>query len=242
MISGLLGTITIGVRPIWTIDFPISLVLRWDALAAGVVVVAAILLAAAMARTVDDFGAFRPLRLDDLVYIVMGILPGALLGGRLLFGLDYLSVYSADPAALLDPARGSISMLGVVLGGTLSGVFVARVLGTEWRRWLDVAAPVLLLAIAGAKFAQFLGGGGQGQPWDGPWAVAFVGAGPWISFPPDVPSLPALLYVAFWTLAGLLPLTASDSVAVVARLPSGFRQEETWLRQRMERGEDVAPY
>ena len=240
--GSLLADIQIGVRPYWTIFEPFQLQLRWDAIASGITVVVAIVIAALLARTVDDLGLFRPMRLDDLIYIVIGIVPGAVIGGRLLHGIDFMDVYATDPGALLDPGRGTLSMLGAVLGGTLSGVFVARVLGTEWRRWLDIAAPILLMTIAGAKFAQFLGGGGQGAAWDGPWAVAFLGAGPWTSVMPDLPAQPSQLYEAFWALAGLLPLTWIDSFDVVAALPPGFRQEEEWLEERKARGEEVAPF
>jgi prolipoprotein diacylglyceryltransferase len=241
LFGGLTGVIEIGVRPFWTIIDPALPLLRWDSIAAGVTVVAAIVAAAWLARSGDEFDGRRPLRMDDLICIVVGILPGAAIGGRLLHGLAYLDVYGADPGALFDPARGTLSMLGVVAGGTISGLSVARVLASPWRRWLDVAAPVLLLAIAGAKFAQFLGGGGQGMAWDGPWAVAFLGAGPWKSVFPAVPAHPAQLYEAFWVLAGILPLSWLDSVGAVRRLPLRFRQQEGWLRARQARGEDVAP-
>jgi phosphatidylglycerol:prolipoprotein diacylglycerol transferase len=237
--GGLFGAIGIDLQPYWTLTVPPLLVLRWDAIAAGITVIVAILLAAWSSRTGDSFGALRPLRRDDLVYIVVGILPGAAIGGRLLHGLAYLDTYAADPAALFDPARGTLSMLGAVLGGSLSGILVARVLGTPWRRWLDVAAPILLLTIAGGKIAQFLGGGGQGIPWDGPWAVAFLGDGPWSSVWPFVPAHPAQLYEALWALAGLLPLSWVNAFEGAIRLPVGFRQEEGWLRVRQDRGEDV---
>ena len=237
--GGLLGLIEIGLRPYWTLLEPPPLLLRWDALAAFVTVVAAIALAAWLARRVDEFGALRPLRMEDLIYIVIGILPGAVVGGRLLHGLAYIDVYGVDPAALLDPARGTLSLLGAVAGGTLTGIYVAHVLATPWRRWLDVAAPVLLLAIAGAKFAQFLGGGGQGSAFDGPWAVTFVGDGPWTSTLASLPAHPAALYEALWALAGLLVLSWVDAFDVALRLPLGFRQEAGWLRARQLRGEDV---
>jgi phosphatidylglycerol:prolipoprotein diacylglycerol transferase len=204
LVGSLLGLIEIGVRPYWTISEPIALTLRWDAIAAGVTAVAAIVIAALLAHNADRPGTPRTLPAVQLIAIVIGIVPGAILGGRLVHGLAYLDVYAADPAALFDPARGTLSMLGAVIGGSLTGVIVAQALGTEWRRWLDIAAPTLLLTIAGAKFAQFVGGGGQGAAWDGSWAVAFVGAGPWTSPLPGVPAHPAQLYEAFWALAGLL--------------------------------------
>jgi prolipoprotein diacylglyceryltransferase len=238
--GGLLGAFEVGLRPFWTLLDPPPLLLRWDALAASLTVMAAMALAAWLARRVDAFGALRPLRMDDLVYIVVGILPGAVVGGRLLHALAYLDTYAADPGALLDPGRGTLSLLGAVAGGTLTGIYVAHVLATPWRRWLDVAAPVLLFAIGGAKIAQFLGGGGQGTAFDGPWAVAFTGDGPWTSTFASVPAHPAQLYEAFWALAGLLVLSWFDAVDVALRLPRGFRQEGAWLAGRRARGDDVA--
>jgi prolipoprotein diacylglyceryltransferase len=53
------------------------------------------------------------------------------------------------------------------------------------------------------KLAQLLGGSGQGLPFDGPWAVAFAGAGPWVSISADVPSHPAQVYEGIWLLIGI---------------------------------------
>ena len=241
LLGELLGVIEVGARPFWTIIDPAPPWLRWDFIAAGVTVVGAIALTAWLARTVDDLDPPRPLRVDHLLYIVLGMLPGAVIGGRLLHGLAYLDVYAADPGGLFDAGRGTLSLLGVVAGGTISGITVARLLASPWRRWLDLAAPVLLLAIAGAKFTQFLGGGGQGLPWDGPWAVAFLGPGPWKSVFPAVPAHPAQLYEAFWVLAGILPLSWLDSAGAIRRLPLRLRQHEGWLRARQAAGEEVAP-
>ena len=111
--------------------------------------------------------------------------------------------------ALFDPARGSLSLLGAVVGGTLSGAYIARILSggrPDWRRWLEVAAPLLLFLIAGAKFSQFLGGGGQGLPWSAQQAVAFLGPGPWQSIAPAMPSVPSQLLEAVWVTFGVLVL------------------------------------
>ena len=147
-------------------------------------------------------GAGR-LRLDDLGYIVLGAVPGAVVGGRLVHGLSFWEAYAADPLSLFDPAVGTLSLLGAVLGGAISAAYVARVVGAPIRRWADAAALPLLLTLALGKLAQLLGGSGQGAPWDGPWAVAFVGAGPWISPSPEVPAHPAQVYEALWLLCGL---------------------------------------
>ncbi len=149
------------------------------------------------------------LRLDDLAYIALGIVPGAVVGGRLVHGLAYWDAYTAAPTRLLDPSVGSLSLLGAVLGGAVSGAYVVRVLGAPVRRWADAAALPLLLALGLGKLAQLLGGSGQGAAWDGAWAVAFMGDGPWISRNPHVPAHPAQVYEAIWLLAGVPVLTRS---------------------------------
>ncbi len=131
-------------------------------------------------------------------------------------------------AALLDPARGSLSLLGAVVGGTLSGAYIARILSggrPDWRRWLEVAAPLLLFLIAGAKFSQFLGGGGQGLPWSAQQAVAFLGPGPWQSIAPAMPSVPSQLLEGVWVAFGVLVLAF---VARRARFGTVFLWALVW--------------
>ena len=138
-----------------------------------------------------------------MLLIVAGIVPGAVLGGRLVHALDYWSYYSSQPNKLFDPLVGSLSLLGAVLGGLLSASYVARAIDAPVRRWADSAAVPMLLAIGLGKLAQLLGGSGQGLPFDGSWAVAFTGAGPWVSTNPAMPSHPAQVYEGLWMLAGI---------------------------------------
>lgn len=145
----------------------------------------------------------RPLRLDDMVLIVAGIVPGAVIGGRMAHALAFFDAYASRPPQLLDPAVGGLSLEGAVLGGLITGAYLARLIGAPLRRWGDAAAVPLLLAIGLGKLAQFLGGSGQGLPFDGPWAVSFGGGGPWVSTNPDLPSHPSQIYEAVWNLVGI---------------------------------------
>lgn len=167
------------------------------------------------------------LRLDDLGYIVLGIVPGAVVGGRAVHGLVSWDAYAADPSRLLDPGVGALSLLGAVLGGALTGGYVASLLATSVRRWADALAMPLLLALGLGKFAQFLGGSGQGVPFDGAWAVAFVGNGPWHSLSPALSAHPAQVYEALWMLIGL-PLL----LRVVGSGPDLWRALPAWLAPR----------
>lgn len=145
----------------------------------------------------------RPLRIDDMLFIVAAIVPGAVLGGRLVHAAVYPDAYAANPGWLFDPGVGSLSLLGAVLGGLLSAVYVARLIGAPVRRWADAAAVPMLLALGIGKLAQLFGGSGQGVPFDGAWAVAFVGAGPWVSGHPAIAAHPAQVYEGLWLLLGI---------------------------------------
>lgn len=173
-----------------------DLAIPWRALAVAGAILLALSLAAFLARR-------RGLRLDDLLFISLGAVAGAAVGGRAVHALAFLNVYQADPGALLDPARGSLSLLGAVAGGVLAGAFIAGRLEGTFGQWADLAAAPVLLAIGLGKLAQLLAGAGQGTPFDGAWAVAFVGPGPWVSPSPSTPAHPAQLYEGAWALAGL---------------------------------------
>jgi len=136
------------------------------------------------------------LRRDDLLFIILGIVPGAVIGGRIGYVLLHLDFYSANPAAILDPSQGSLELGLAVLGGTLTGAYVARLLEAPVGRWFHVAAVPVFLAIGLGEAARILGGSGQGSPSDAAWSTAYLGPGPWGSLAPAVPSNPAQAYGA----------------------------------------------
>jgi len=206
-----------------------ELLIRWQTIGAPVALVAGFSVAAIINAGV--LRGTRPsdaLRLDDLVYIILGIVPGAVVGGRLVHGILFWEAYAADPGRLLDTSVGTLSLTGAVFGGTVSAIYVARLIGAPVRRWADAAVVPLLLTLGIGKFAQLLGGSGQGAPFDGPWAVAFTGAGPWISPLPELPAHPSQIYEGLWLLAGIpIVLAWTLTRQVTGRRPLGdrFRDE-----------------
>jgi phosphatidylglycerol---prolipoprotein diacylglyceryl transferase len=140
---------------------------------------------------------------DRMTVVIAGIVPGAVVGGRLVHVISFWDFYVADPARIVDPFAGGLSLLGAVLGGTLTAAFLAKVIRAPVPEWADAAAIPLLIAIGFGKLAQLLAGSGQGLPFDGPWAVAFLGDGPWISADPALPSHPSQVYEGLWALAGI---------------------------------------
>lgn len=167
---------------------------RLETLAIAAVVLTAILIAAIGARAME-------LRPDDLLFVVLGIVPGAVVGGRIGYVLLHPEFFAARPATILDPSVGSLELTLGVAGGALTGTLVAALLEGSVGRWLHIATVPVLLALAAGKLAMVLGGSGQGQPFDGTLATAFAGPGPWGSLAPEVPAHPAQLYEAALTLA-----------------------------------------
>jgi phosphatidylglycerol:prolipoprotein diacylglycerol transferase len=188
-----IAVIELGFEPLLQIG---GLALRWQAIGVAAALLLALAVAARQARP--------PLAIANLLVIIVAIVPGAIVGGRFVHALSNLEFYLARSISLLDPGVGSLSLLGAVLGGCVTGAYVARRLGDDVARWADVAAPALLIAIGLGKLAQLLGGSGQGLPFDGPWAVSFTGPGTWVSASPGMPSHPAQVYEGLWMLAGVV--------------------------------------
>ncbi len=180
-----------------------GLVVRWGTVALAVVVLLSLVVAVRRAARLG-------LGPDDVLFVAVGVVAGGVVGGRLGYVLAHLDFYAANPAAIVDPGQGSLSLgLGVV-GGLLTGSIVAGLLWTSIRRWLHVAGPPVLLGIGLGKLALLLSGTGQGLPSDVPWAIAFRGPGPWGSLAPDVPSHPAQVYEAGVALLALLLVAALE--------------------------------
>jgi phosphatidylglycerol:prolipoprotein diacylglycerol transferase len=179
-----------------------DLTVRWGAIALAAVIVAALLLAGVLARA----GRLRP---DDVVFIAVGVVPGAVIGGRIGYLLLHASYYGPDPGRLLDPTVGGMELGLAVVGGFLTGAYVASLLGASVGRWLHVAAAPVLFALGAGKLAMVLTGSGQGLPSDADWATAYLGPGPWGSLVPALPSVPAQALEGIATLAILAVLAVA---------------------------------
>lgn len=155
-------------------------------------------------RRLDPDSGEHRLRSDDLILIGFGVIPGAIIGGRLDYVLVHLDFYQADPLAMFDPAQGGLALTLGVVAGCLAGVAVARHLAAPVDRWLAVAAAPVMLMLGLGKLALLLGGAGQGSYLDSAWSTRYLGAGPWESANPSFPALPAQAIEAGLVLSTLL--------------------------------------
>ena len=157
---------------------------RWETVAIAASIFAAIVLAGVAARR-------SGLRVDDLLFVILGIVPGAVVGGRLGYVLLHPAFFSAVPGRILDPGVGSLELTLGVVGGTLTGSLVALLLDGRPGPWLRACTLPTLFLLATGKLAMVLGGTGQGSPTSGDPATAYVGPGPWGSLGPAIPSIPS---------------------------------------------------
>ena len=147
---------------------------RFETIGVAIAAFAALAVAALVARStpVDlsrppdapghEPGELNHLRADDLLYITVAALPGAVIGGRIGYILVHWDFYQANPDLVASVGQGGLQLSLAVVGGFVTGGIVAALLGAPVGRWMHALVLPVLLAIAGGKAAMVLGGTGQG--------------------------------------------------------------------------------
>jgi phosphatidylglycerol:prolipoprotein diacylglycerol transferase len=197
---------------------------RIETIALAIVLFLGLALAARIGSLTPAVGPYVPapgLRVDDLVFIAVGAVPGAIFGGRLGYVLDQLDYYRADPAAVLDPAQGGLSLTLAVPFGILTGGIIARLLGAPVGRWMHALALPMLFVLGAGKLVGVLGATGQGAASDLPWATAYGGPGPWGSLGADVPAHPSQVYEAILVGLAIAGVWFASRLEVVSRRDGG---------------------
>ncbi len=183
---------------------------RWGTIVLVAVIVVALLLAGLSARA----DGLRP---DDVAFIAIGVVPGAVVGGRVGYLIAHQAYYATSLDRLLDPTVGGLELGLAVVGGCITGVYVASLLDGSVGRWLHLSAAPILFVLGAGKLTMVLTGAGQGQPSDHPWATAYFGPGPWGSLLPALPSVPSQAIEGLATLAILAGLAVTVIVGAFGR-------------------------
>jgi len=213
-----LASLTLTFDPVLKLSDTASL--RYETLALVVVIFGGLLLAARIGSQTPAVGPYVPapgLRIDDLVFIVVGVVPGAIIGGRIGYVLDHLAYYQANPSAILDPTQGGLTLSLAVPCGIVTGILIARLLGAPVVRWMHAAALPLLFVLGAGKLVGILGATGQGAPADLAWSTAYGGPGPWGSLAPAVASHPAQVYEALAIGLAVVAFALVSRFEVIAR-------------------------
>ncbi len=113
---------------------------------------------------------------DDLLDIVLWVLPSAIVGARLYYILFYdLSYYLSQPMEMINLRAGGLAIHGGVIGGVLAGYFVTRRKQLPFFKLADVVAPVLVLGQAIGRWGNFFNGEAHGGPTNLPWGIMVNG-------------------------------------------------------------------
>lgn len=137
--------------------------------------------------------------------LAVWVIPGGLIGARLLHVIDRWPIYLANPAAVLAITEGGLAIQGAILGGLLAGAVALWRRGLKVGPVLDAAAPGLLLGQAIGRIGCLVTGDAVGAPTSLPWGVVYTN--PAATVPQfGVAYQPAFAYEALWDLAALVVL------------------------------------
>lgn len=121
-------------------------------------------------------------------------------------GLQY---YLNNPTQIFAIWQGGLGIYGGILGGLVAVLLYTRRHRLNLPRWLDIAAPALLLGQAIGRWGNFFNQELYGNPTDLPWGIPIAMAHrlpQFQSLPPDTTFHPTFLYESIAALGGFLLL------------------------------------
>jgi phosphatidylglycerol---prolipoprotein diacylglyceryl transferase len=118
--------------------------------------------------------ARRGIPTEPLGELLIWIIPGGLVGARLLHVVDRWDFYAANPQAILAVQNGGLAILGAILGGTIGGLIGARRLGLPVWPLADAAAPGVVLGMAIGRLGCLVTGDALGPATDGSWGIVYL--------------------------------------------------------------------
>lgn len=119
----------------------------------GVIIALGIYIAVTLA---DKEATRKGYRKDFIIDLVMWVLPIAFLGARLYYVVFNLDYYLAHPGEIIQIWNGGIAIYGGLLAGAATAYWFCKKEGVSFALFLDIAAPVVLLAQAMGRWGNFI--------------------------------------------------------------------------------------
>ena len=119
----------------------------------GIIIATAVLVAAVLATRVAAWLGENP---EDGWAMLLPVVIVAVIGARIYHVVHLWDYYSANPIEIPQIWNGGIGIPGAIAGGALAVFVSARAKGLSAARWMDAAAPGLLLGQAIGRLGNFV--------------------------------------------------------------------------------------
>jgi phosphatidylglycerol---prolipoprotein diacylglyceryl transferase len=139
----------------------------------GLFLLAGLWLGAALAEKSAPSHRVDPNKLSNLIFLA---LLAGVLGGRLLYAIQYPAAFAASPASLFSLNPGLFDLTGGVLVAAIAALIYAKRQGLPLLPTLDTLTPLFASLAVAVGFANLASGEGFGTPTGLPWAIELWGA------------------------------------------------------------------
>lgn len=127
--------------------------------------------------------------LDNLVLVSLG---GFILGGRLFFVMENLTLFLRSPLNILSPNYQLFDVAGGFASGLLAGLIFGKRKGLSLWPTLDALTPFFATIMVGIGAAHLAAGSAYGKETDLPWGIFWSGA---TRHPSQVYEIAAALFI-----------------------------------------------
>jgi len=135
-----------------------------------------------------------PLSAEDLLDLLLWIVPIAILGARIYYVAFHWDYYGAHPLDVVKIWEGGLAIHGGVLAGVLAVYLFARVKKAPFWALTDALVPSLILGQAIGRIGNLMNGDAFGTPTTLPWGIRFPPDSPAGMAYPGVATHPSMIY------------------------------------------------
>lgn len=153
----------------------------------GIIIASAMLMGSLILMKVGKRYGYKE---DDILDLVLVILPMAIVFARLYYVVFEWGYYSQHPSHILAFREGGLAIHGGIIGGLLGGYIVCKVKKLNFPDLADMVAMPLILGQAIGRWGNFVNQEAHGGPTNLPWGIMVDG----------VKVHPTFLYESIWNI------------------------------------------
>jgi len=105
--------------------------------------------------------------------IVFAAAVGGILGSKIYYLIENFDRVKVDPSGMIFSGAGLV-FLGGLMGGTAAVSYVIKKNNLPWSKFVDIAAPLVILGYAVGRIGCLLVGDDYGLPTHLPWGISFA--------------------------------------------------------------------